>query len=42
MSNKEEQEVLDVIADGKSAKGYATWTWQSKQQTADVKLLLLE
>lgn len=34
--DEEKQNLLDIIADGKSAKGYGTWTeWQSKKQTID-------
>ena len=33
--NEKEQTFSDEIADGKSAKGYGSWSlWQSKQQTS--------
>lgn len=34
--DEEKQILLDIAADGKSAKGYNSWSyWRSKQQTAD-------
>ena len=41
--NEKEQTFVDEIADGKSAKGYNSWSlWQSKQQTPEDVIKLFQ